>query len=413
MEPSPRGAAHAAANVQSANAPTAADRAKVALATSYTAEATVRTMRPEAGKGVPDDTPLEVSLLDALDPSVLGARVSMAVADAVIAEDAIKNMTRSDEHDLAAVLTDQYGEHLVMAVGAGGTVRVHTDHGVFDVEEPDGVKGVKASKDKAKWLESMQIEVDTIEGNETYHLRQKKDLPPHTRIFKLAWKLKIKRNGDGTIDKRKARLVLMGNMLTKGRHYADTFAIGARLASVKIVFAVCAVMKWEFDFMLDISGAYLNAWRPSSGPGSWIVSNQPELFEKRGPNGEELFAVHDKYLYGDPASGRAWQHLFDAFLSDSVEGVGATCTTTDTNLFSVHNEHGHAVFAKHVDEIIGVADRATMRDFVVDRVTSRFKVSLVGKWQTVLGFSVKNHGGRVTMGAERHIKDGVAKYLEK
>ena len=411
MAPSPRGAATAEGG-ESDHAPTATDRAKVALATSYTAEATVRTMRPESGKGVPDDASLEVALIDALDPTVLGARVAMSIADAVLAEDAINSMTRSEEYDLAGVFTDQYGEHMVMAVSAGGNVRVHTDHGVFDVEEPENVKAVKASKDKLKWLDSMHVEVDTIEGNETYHLRQKKDLPPNTRIFKLAWKFKVKRNGDGTIDKRKARLVLMGNMLTAGRHYSDTFAIGARLASVKIVFAVCAVMRWECDFMLDISGAYLNAWRPSSGPGSWIVSNQPEMFEKRGPNGEELFAVHDKYLYGDPASGRAWQHVFDEFLKDPTTGVGATCTTTDTNLFSVINEHGHAIFAKHVDEIIGVADCAAMRDFVVGRVTSRFKVSLVGGWSTVLGFSVKNHVGRVTMGAERHITDGVAKYLE-
>ena len=122
--------------------------------------------------------------------------------------------------------------------------------------------------------------------------------------------------------------------------------------------------------------------------------------------------MHDKYLYGDPASGRAWQHVFDEFLK-AKDGVGAECTTTDTNLFSVINEHGHAVFAKHVDEIIGTASSAAMHDFIVAKITGRFKCSLVGNWSTVLGFSVTNVNGVVTMGAERHITDGVAKYLEK
>lgn len=55
------------------------------------------------------------------------------------------------------------------------------------------------------------------------------------RIFRLSWKFKLKRHGDGALDKRKARLVLMGNTMVEGTHYGDTFAIGARMASVKIV----------------------------------------------------------------------------------------------------------------------------------------------------------------------------------
>jgi len=310
-------------------------------------------------------------------------------------------------------MADRHGDNIVMAMSAAtGKVRVHTDHGVFDVHEPKNTKDIKRSPDKPLWLESMQIEVDTIEGNETYHLRQKKDLPPNVRIFRLAWKFKVKRDGTGKLDKRKARLVLMGNMLVAGHHFADTFAIGARMASVKLVFAVTGVMKWKFDFLIDISGAYLNAWRPSTGPGSWIVSNQPEMFEKTGPNGEELFAVHDKYLYGDPASGRAWQHVFDDFIK-SDGGLGGVCTTTDTNLFRVVNAHGHAIFAKHVDEIIGIANSAEMRTFINDSICARFKVSESGPWSTVLGFTVTNNvsDGIVSMGSERIIADGAARFL--
>lgn len=125
-----------------------------------------------------------------------------------------------------------------------------------------------------------------------------------------------------------------------------------------------------------------------------------------------MYAVHDKYLYGDPASGRAWLHVFDSFLK-STDGLGAVCTTTDTNLFRVVSPIGHAIFAKHVDEMVGAASTQEMHDFVVKKVTDRFKVSHVGKWETVLGFSVKNdpHAGYVTIDAERLIADGAAKFL--
>jgi len=385
-----------------------AARVNAALAVSLDTESCLRTYTHVIGNDV------SVSMDEALDRNIVGARVSLAVAGAIIAEHEIGRSGKNERYHLVGHLHDRYGEGLVMAMSAStGKVRVHTDHGVFDLHEPKSTKDIKRSPDKPLWLEAMQVEVDTIEGNETYHLRQKKDLPPNVRIFRLAWKFKVKRDGNGKLDKRKARLVLMGNMLVAGRHFADTFAIGARMASVKIVFAIGAVEKWEFDFLIDISGAYLNAWRPSTGPGSWIVSNQPEMFEKTGPNGEELFAVHDKYLYGDPASGRAWQHVFDDFLKSDSNGLGAVCTTTDTNLFRIINSRGHAIFAKHVDEIIGVANTSDMRDFVNDTIRARFKVSESGPWSTVLGFAVHNDTDNhvVTLGSERIISDGAARFL--
>jgi len=388
-----------------------------------------------------DGATLELSAEEALDPNITGARISMAMAHAVVAENALSTMgADSDDYTLAGIMTDQYGENVVVATTITGKVRVHTDAGVYDIDNParggsvfstqgvrvqtdDGVinvdepktmRDVNASPNKPLWLEAMQIEVDTINGNDTYHLRQRKDLPDKVRIFRLSWKFKLKRHGDGALDKRKARLVLMGNMMVSGTHYGDTFAIGARMASVKIVFGVTAALGWRFDFLIDISGAYLNAWRPSDGPGSWVVSNQPELFEKFGPNGEKLYAVHDKYLYGDPASGRAWLHVFDDFLKNEAEGIGAVCTTTDTNLFRVITPFGHAIFAKHVDELVGAANTKEMHDFIVQRITTRFKVSCVGKWSTVLGFTVSNDpdAGTVSVSAERLISDGAAKFLK-
>ena len=56
----------------------------------------------------------------------------------------------------------------------------------------------------------------------------------------------------------------------------------------------------------------------------------------------------------------------------------------------------------------------TQLGHVQDKVRSRFKVSLVGKWETVMGFNVSNNhaDGTVTVDASRHISDGAAKYLK-
>ena len=74
---------------------------------------------------------------------------------------------------------------------------------------------------------------------------------------------------------------------------------------------------------------------------------------------------------------------------------------------------GRIVFAKHVDEIIGIASTAEARDFFIDRIKTKFKVSAEGKWSTVLGFAVsRGEDLSVELSAERIIADAAAKYLD-
>ena len=116
----------------------------------------------------------------------------------------------------------------------------------------------------------------------------------------------------------------------------------------------------------------------------------------------------------DPASARAWEHVFNGFLHDTKDGVGAEPTSTDPNLMRAFYSFGTVIFAKHVDEIVGIASTAEARDFVINQIKSRFKVSSCGPWQTVLGFEVTRDfdAHTVEVSAERLIADAAAKYLK-
>lgn len=58
------------------------------------------------------------------------------------------------------------------------------------------------------WRKSMGYEVDALEINHTWSLTK---LPPGKKALTSKWVYKIKYNADGTIERHKSRLVVMGN----------------------------------------------------------------------------------------------------------------------------------------------------------------------------------------------------------
>ncbi|KAI5343805.1 hypothetical protein L3X38_011681 [Prunus dulcis] len=94
----------------------------------------------------------------------------------------------------------------------------------------------KASKDKA-WQKAMEIEMDMIEKNETWELV---DRPSDKPVIGVKWVYKTKLNLDGSIQKHKARLVVKGYAQKPGINFNETFALVARLDTIRTFIALAA-----------------------------------------------------------------------------------------------------------------------------------------------------------------------------
>jgi hypothetical protein len=111
----------------------------------------------------------------------------------------------------------------------------------------------EAVKD-ARWKEAMQTEIQALERNDAWSMQR---LPPGKKALGCKWVYRIKYHSDGTVERYKARLVVLGNHQVEGINYTETFAPVAKMVTVRTVLAVAAAKAWELHQM-DVHNAFLH-----------------------------------------------------------------------------------------------------------------------------------------------------------
>ena len=75
--------------------------------------------------------------------------------------------------------------------------------------------------------------------------------------MELKWIFKTKYNADGSIHKRKARIVAKGYSQKEGIEFTEVFSLVARMETIRIFIAIAAQQKWPI-YQLDVKSAFLN-----------------------------------------------------------------------------------------------------------------------------------------------------------
>jgi hypothetical protein len=109
------------------------------------------------------------------------------------------------------------------------------------------------SEDKGNphWEEAMKEEYNSLVENNTCELVP---LPSNMKLFICKWIFKTKRVFVGYITKYKAWLVAKFFSQVQGIDYEDTFALVAKIDSIRLALVIAAAKKWEVHHM-DVKNA--------------------------------------------------------------------------------------------------------------------------------------------------------------
>lgn len=205
------------------------------------------------------------------------------------------------------------------------------------VLEPTSYK--QAVKDPL-WCAAMQAELNALESNNTCRIV---DLPPNKRVVGCKWLYKVKYKADGTLDRYKARLVTKGYTQTLGIDLFQTYALVAKMTTVRTLLSLAAVHKWTLH-QLEINNAFLNGDLLEEifmqiSPGITIPANF---------TGSHPVYLLIKSLYGLRQAPREWFSKF----SKVVLKYGFTQSKADSSLFILHTSKSFTALLVYVDDII-------------------------------------------------------------
>nr|GEV08255.1 putative retrotransposon protein [Tanacetum cinerariifolium] len=154
------------------------------------------------------------------------------------------------------------------------------EHELGDPGEPANYKAALLDPESEKWLNAMNVEMQSMKDNEVWVLVE---LPPNGKTVGSKWLFKKKTNMDGVVHTYKARLMAKGYTQTPGIDYEETFSPVADIRAIRILIAIAAYYDYEI-WKMDVKTAFLNGYLNEE-----VYMEQPEGFvNPKYPNQEKL-----------------------------------------------------------------------------------------------------------------------------
>ena len=247
-------------------------------------------------------------------------------------------------------------------------------HRVFLAAVDDGVepKSFTEAMKFSGWREAMQKEISALEDNCTWVMT---DLPPGKKALGCKWVYHIKYNSDGSVERLKARLVILGNHQVEGIVYHETFAPVAKMVTVRTFLAVAASRNWEVHQM-DVHNAFLHGDLDEE-----VYMKLPHGFT---PATSGKVCRLQKSLYGLKQAPRCWF----AKLATSLRQYGFCRSYSDYSLFTYYRGDVRIHVLVYVDDLIISGNNSAALSSFKAYLSDCFRMKDLGPLKYFLGIEV-------------------------
>ncbi|GJZ11543.1 retrovirus-related pol polyprotein from transposon TNT 1-94, partial [Tanacetum coccineum] len=164
-------------------------------------------------------------------------------------------------------------------------------------------KNVNEALGDESWIVAMQEELNQFVANDVWELVPQ---PRNMTIIGTKWVFRNKLDENGIVSRNKARLVAQGYNQQEGIDYDETYALVARLESIRILLAYACALDFKL-FQMDVKSAFLNGFINEEV----YVAQPPGFIDFEKP--DHVYKLK-KALYGLKQAPKAWYDRLKAFL---------------------------------------------------------------------------------------------------
>eukprot|EP00253_Pinus_taeda_P016890 PITA_16890 len=252
-------------------------------------------------------------------------------------------------------------------------------------------------KDK-KLIEAMDEEMNAIERNTTWDLVE---LPKGKEVIGVKWVYKTKSNAERKIERHKARLVVKGYKQQYGRDYEETFALVARMETMRAVLSIAAQNKCKV-YQMDVKSAFLNGVLKEE-----VYVEQPLGYEKKGE--EHKVCKLKKALYGLKQASRAWYSRIDSYLLDNefdkCEG--------EPTVYIKEKDGKILIVVLYVDDVIFTDNDDQLIKNFKSVMKEEFEMTDMGFLRYFLGIEVDQNEKGIFISQARYVKQVLSRFKEE
>lgn len=281
------------------------------------------------------------------------------------------------------------------------------------------MKQAMSSPEANEWRAAMIEELRSIIKNNTWKLVDRVD---NETIIGSRMVLRNKVNADGSMQRRKARLVAQGFTQRPGVHFNETFAPVARIGSIRTMVSLAAHYGMKIH-QLDVTTAFLNGrleedilMEPpkelpellkaiADSKKDDIVRKKAEVMLNEFNAGDKVCKL-EKALYGLRQAGRSWHHTFDKTLKE----YGAIATNADTCLYHIGQGEDATLIAIYVDDVLIASRNEKDIERISDFLSQRFNIKRLGEVHQCLGIEFNRDGNSISMNQRGYINEVLRRF---
>ncbi|GJY87596.1 retrovirus-related pol polyprotein from transposon TNT 1-94 [Tanacetum coccineum] len=258
--------------------------------------------------------------------------------------------------------------------------------------EPKDVK--EALKDESGVV-AMQEKLNQFVANNIWELVP---LPISQSVIGTKWVFRNKLDKNGIVSRNKARLVAQGYNQQEGIAYDETYALVARLESIRILLAIACANDFKL-YQMDVKSTFLNGCINEEV----YIAQPPGFINFQKPN--YVYKLK-KALYGLKQAPKAWYDRLKAFLIKQEYAMGMV----DNTLFTKKSKSHLIIVQIYVDDIIFGSTSQNLCDDFAKIMHDNFKMSMMGELNFFLGLQIKQMEDEIFFNQSKYIKEMLKKF---